>query len=186
MSVNQSVSVGRLTKDPELRYSPSGTPIVRFTVAVNRSFKREGEQEADFIGCVAFNKTAESLANFQKKGNLIAVVGRIQTGSYEGQDGKRIYTTDVIANEIQFLEPRSNDNAQNGGQQQQYNAPQQQYNAPLQQQYGQQPQYQQNQPNYQNGGQSNQPPQQNYSRVDEDPFANSKGPIEVDEDSLPF
>lgn len=174
MSVNNVVLCGRLTKDPELRYAPSGTPIVRFTVAVNRNFKREGEQEADFISCVAFNKTAESLANFQKKGNLIAVVGRIQTGSYE-KDGQRIYTTDVIANEIQFLEPRSSDNAQSGGQQQQYNAPQQQYNAPPQQQNNNQQSYQQNQP-----------PQQNYSRMDEDPFANSRGPIEVSEDDLPF
>ncbi|MEG0381313.1 MAG: single-stranded DNA-binding protein [Kurthia sp.] len=167
--INRVVLVGRLTKDPELRYSPSGVPMARFTIAVNRTFSSQsGEREADFIGCIAWRTQAENLANFMKKGSLIGVEGRIQTGSYEGQDGKRIYTTDVIADAIQFLEPRSEGNTQqnnSGGYQSQQNAPPQQ-----QSQHQQQPS--------QN--------QQNYSRVDEDPFANSKGPIEVSEDDLPF
>ena len=96
--INRVVLVGRLTKDPELRYTPSGVPMARFTVAVNRTFSnQQGEREADFIGCIAWRKQAENLANFMKKGSLVGVEGRIQTGSYEGQDGKRVYTTDVVA-----------------------------------------------------------------------------------------
>jgi single-strand DNA-binding protein len=106
--INRVVLVGRLTKDPELRYTPSGVPMTRFTVAVNRTFSnQQGEREADFIGCVAWRKQAENLANFMKKGSLIGVEGRIQTGSFEGQDGKRVYTTDVVADSVQFLEPRN-------------------------------------------------------------------------------
>ena len=104
--MNRTTLVGRLTKDPELRYTPSGVATVRFTIAVNRQFKTEGQPEADFINCVAWRKTAENLANFQKKGNLIGVDGRIQTGSYEGQDGKRVYTTDVLAESIQFYDKK--------------------------------------------------------------------------------
>ena len=110
--------VGRLTKDPELRYTPSGIATVRFTIAVNRQFKTEGQSDTDFINCVAWRKTAENLANFQKKGNLIGVDGRIQTGSYEGQDGKRVYTTDVLAESIQFYDKKSD--GQNAAQQNNY------------------------------------------------------------------
>lgn len=110
--------IGRLTKDPELKYSPSGTPIARFTIAVNNEFKKD---EADFINCVAFNKQAENLCNYQKKGSRIGVVGRIQTGSYEGQDGKRVYTTDVIANNIEYLDSKNQGESQSSNQQQNYN-----------------------------------------------------------------
>jgi len=166
--INRVVLVGRLTKDPELRYTQSGTATVKFTLAVNRRVKNDGQPDADFISCVAWIKTAENLANFQKKGNLIGLEGRIQTGSFEGQDGKRVYTTDVVAESIQFLE---RNNSQQGEQaqtqtNQQYGAPQQQ-----QQSLGQQQTYNQ---------------QQNYTRVDEDPFASSRGPMEVSEDDLPF
>ena len=187
--INRVVLVGRLTKDPELRYTPSGVPMARFTIAVNRTFSnQQGDREADFIGCIAWRKQAENLANFMRKGSLIGVEGRIQTGSFEGQDGKRVYTTDVVADAVQFLEPRSG-----GGTSQ--SAPNQQFGGGN---YGGgQPSYN-NQPNQQFGGapmqdsygsyQQNQPPQnqQNYTRMDEDPFANSKGPIEVSEDDLPF
>jgi single-strand DNA-binding protein len=114
--INRVVLVGRLTKDPELRYTPSGIATVRFTIAVNRTYSNnEGEKEADFINCVAWRKQAENLANFQRKGNLIGVEGRIQTGSFESE-GKRVYTTDVVADSIQFLEPKVRDNnqSQNG------------------------------------------------------------------------
>ncbi len=112
--INRVVLVGRLTKDPELRYTPNGIASCRFTLAVNRAFKSEGEQQADFIQCVAWRKQAENLANFQRKGNLLGVEGRIQTGSYEGQDGKRVYTTDVVADSIQFLEHKNgSESAQN-------------------------------------------------------------------------
>ena len=175
MSINNVTIVGRLTKDVELKYTPSGVPMVRFTVAVNRTFAdQSGERKADFINCIAWRKQAENIANFMRKGSLVGVSGRIETGSYEGQDGKRVYTTDVIAENVQFLEPRND-----GQTQQQPNAPQSQYQAPQQQQqsYQQQPQQQ---------TQYQQPPQQNNSRVNDDPFANSKGPIEVSEDDLPF
>lgn len=96
--------VGRLTKDPELKYTATGMAICKFTLAVNRDFTNQnGEREADFINCTAFKKTAENLANYQKKGSQIGVVGRIQTGSYEGQDGKRVFTTDVMIDRVEFL-----------------------------------------------------------------------------------
>ena len=120
--INRTVLVGRLTKDPELKYSNSGTAICRFVLAVNRAFKSQDGQEADFIIVVCFKKQAENVANFLKKGSLAGVDGRIQTGSYEGQDGKRVYTTEVVADSVQFLEPR-----QQGGQQGQGQAPQQNY-----------------------------------------------------------
>ena len=134
--MNITTLVGRLTKDPELRYTPSGVATVRFTIAVNRQFKTEGQPEADFINCVAWRKTAENLANFQKKGNLIGVDGRIQTGSYEGQDGKRVYTTDVLAESIQFFDKREQ------GQQQQHQDSYQQQTV-QQNNYQQQPMQQQ-------------------------------------------
>ena len=105
--INRVVLVGRLTKDPELKYTQTGIAVVRFTLAVNQPFKSEGEQKADFINCVAWRKQAENIANFLKKGSLAGVDGRISTGSYEGQDGKRVYTTEVVADSTQFLEPRN-------------------------------------------------------------------------------
>ncbi len=105
--INRTVLVGRLTKDPELKYTQSGIAVTRFTVACNRAFKNDGEQQADFISCVAWRKTAENTANFLKKGSLCGIEGRIQTGSFEGTDGKRVYTTEVVADSVQFLEPRS-------------------------------------------------------------------------------
>ena len=129
MSVNNVVLVGRLTKDVELRYTQSGMAVAKFILAVNRQFKKEGQPDADFITCTAFGKTAENLANFMRKGSQIGVVGNIQTGSYDDKDGKRVYTTDVICNNIQFLESRRE---QQGGQSQ-YQAPQPQYQAPKQQ-----------------------------------------------------
>lgn len=106
--INRIVLVGRLTKDPDLRYTPSGAAVARFTLAVNRTFTNvQGEKEADFINCTVWRKQAENTANFLKKGSLAGVEGRIQTGSYEGQDGKRVYTTEVVADSVQFLEPKN-------------------------------------------------------------------------------
>lgn len=103
--MNYSIIMGRLTADPELRYTPSNKAFTRITVAVNRSFKNEnGEVDADFISVVAWEKTAETIAKYFKKGNRIGVEGRIQTGSYEKEDGSRGYLTDVIANRIHFIE----------------------------------------------------------------------------------
>ncbi|WP_144511569.1 single-stranded DNA-binding protein [Bacillus sp. FJAT-22090] len=112
--INRVVLVGRLTKDVEIKYTPSGVAMARFTLAVNRTFKdANGEQQADFINIVVWRKQAENTANFLKKGSLAGVEGRIQTGSYEGQDGKRVYTTDVVADSVQFLEPKNGQANQN-------------------------------------------------------------------------
>src|SRR5690625_3279234 len=121
MSLNRVVLVGRLTRDPDLRYTSNGVAVANFTVAANRPFRKEGgEQEADFINCVAWRKAAENLAQYMKKGSMIGVDGRIQTRSYENQEGKMVYVTEVLAENIQFLESR------NSGQAQQNNQPQQQ------------------------------------------------------------
>ncbi|MGG2988711.1 single-stranded DNA-binding protein [Geobacillus stearothermophilus] len=101
--MNRVVLVGRLTKDAELRYTPSGVAVASFTLAVNRPFaNQQGEREADFVNVVAWRKTAENLANYTKKGSMIAVDGRIQTRSYE-KDGRRVYVTEVVADTVQFL-----------------------------------------------------------------------------------
>lgn len=106
--INNVVLVGRLTKDPELKYTQSGIASCRFTLAANRPFKTNGEQEADFINCVAWRKTAENMANFLKKGSLTGVEGRIQTSNFEGKDGNRVFMTEVVADSVQFLEPKNN------------------------------------------------------------------------------
>ena len=104
--MNKVILIGRLTKDPDVRYSQGNEPIAvaRYSLAVNRRFKKQGEQEADFINCVAFGKAAEFVEKFLKKGMQISIVGRIQTGSYTDKDGKKIYTTDVLVEEHYFTE----------------------------------------------------------------------------------
>lgn len=115
--INRVVLVGRLTKDPELRYTPSGVAVARFTLAVNRTFSNaSGEKETDFIQCQVWRKPAENAANFLKKGSLAGIEGRIQTGSYDGQDGKRVYTTEVVADSVQFLEPRNSSSNESSNQ----------------------------------------------------------------------
>ena len=102
--INNVVLVGRMTRDAELRYTPSNVAVATFTLAVNRTFKSQnGEREADFINVVMWRQQAENLANWAKKGSLIGVTGRIQTRSYENESGQRVYTTEVIADRIQFL-----------------------------------------------------------------------------------
>ena len=99
--MNSVSLIGRLTRDPEVRYSSgSQTAVAKFTLAVNRPFAKEGEQDADFIGITCFGKTAELVERYMSKGRMVGVTGRIQTGSYE-KDGRKVYTTDVIADEIQ-------------------------------------------------------------------------------------
>lgn len=106
--INRVILVGRLTKDPELRYTPSGVAVTKFILAVNRTFTNgQGEKEADFVNCTVWRKQAENVVNYLRKGSLTGIEGRIQTGSYEGADGKRVYTTEVVADSVQFLEPKS-------------------------------------------------------------------------------
>ncbi|WMJ80089.1 single-stranded DNA-binding protein [Clostridium sp. MB40-C1] len=103
--MNKVVLIGRLTKDPELRFTPgNGKAVASFTVAVDRKFSSSGQKEADFIPVVVWGKQAEATANYMSKGKLIGVSGRIQTRSYEAKDGTRRYVTEVIADEVQFLE----------------------------------------------------------------------------------
>lgn len=106
--LNNVSLVGRLTKDVELRYTPSNVAVATFTLAVNRTFKNEnGEREADFINCVMWRQQAENLANWAKKGALIGITGRIQTRSYDNQQGQRVYVTEVVAEQFQLLESRN-------------------------------------------------------------------------------
>ncbi|HFC9206815.1 TPA: single-stranded DNA-binding protein [Clostridium perfringens] len=106
--MNKVVLIGRLTKDPELRFAAgSGTAVVRFTLAVNRQFKKD---EADFISCIAFGKTGETIAQYITKGRQLAISGNIRTGSYEAQDGTRRYTTDVVVESFDFIDSSNREN----------------------------------------------------------------------------
>ncbi|KTW21304.1 single-stranded DNA-binding protein [Staphylococcus xylosus] len=112
--INRVVLVGRLTKDPEFRTTPSGVNIAKFTLAVNRTFTNaQGEREADFINVVVFRKQAENVNNYLFKGHLAGVDGRIQSRSYENKEGQRVFVTEVVADSVQFLEPKNNGQANN-------------------------------------------------------------------------
>ncbi|KAA9317822.1 single-stranded DNA-binding protein [Streptococcus anginosus] len=107
--INNVVLVGRLTRDAELRYTPQNQAVATFNLAVNRNFKNQsGEREADFINVVIWRQQAENLANWTKKGSPIGITGRIQTRSYENQQGQRVYVTEVVADSFQILEKRDN------------------------------------------------------------------------------
>ena len=110
--MNKVILMGRLTRDPEVRYSQSNTgdgqmAIARYTLAVDRRFNRNGDQSADFIGCVAFGRSAEFAEKYLKQGTKIAITGRIQTGSYTNKDGNKVYTTDVVVEEQEFAESKA-------------------------------------------------------------------------------
>ena len=109
--MNKVFLVGRLTRDPELRYGANNNAVMRTAIAVDRTFANQnGEREADFINITAFGNRAETMKKYLTKGSQIAVSGRIQTGSYDDKDGKKVYTTDVIIDEFQFLDSRSSRN----------------------------------------------------------------------------
>jgi len=111
--LNRIILIGRLTKDPELRYTPNGKAVASFTLAVDRPFKNQrGEREADFINIVVWGTQAENSANYLAKGKLAAVDGRLQIRSFDGQDGQRRWVTEVVADNVRFLSPKSSqDNA---------------------------------------------------------------------------
>ena len=122
MGLNNCVLLGRITRDPELRYTAgTGNAMARFTVAINRNYNKEKKEEemtagrpvADFIGCIAWGKTAELVASYLAKGRQVAIQGRIQTSSYEGQDGNRVYRTDVVADRVEFIGGNSNNQGNN-------------------------------------------------------------------------
>ncbi|MEJ7541953.1 single-stranded DNA-binding protein [Staphylococcus intermedius] len=122
--INRVVLVGRLTKDPEFRTTPSGVSVATFTLAVNRNFKsKNGEQQVDFINCIVFRKQAENVNNYLNKGNLAGVDGRLQSRSYENKEGNRVFVTEVVCDSVQFLEPKNNNQSNNQPQQQRGQAP---------------------------------------------------------------
>lgn len=111
--LNRAILTGRLTRDPELRYTTSGTAVVQATIAVDRQFKnQQGEREADFINLVIWRKAAENFANFTHKGSLIGIDGRIQTRAYENKQGQRVYATEINVDNFSLLEPRQDNNQQ--------------------------------------------------------------------------
>ena len=112
--MNKVIEIGRLVRDPEIRYSQgaSSTCIARYTLAVDRKFKQEGQPTADFINCIAFGKLGEFAEKYLRQGIKIAITGRIQTGSYTNKDGQKVYTTDVVVEEQEFCESKSQSNSQ--------------------------------------------------------------------------
>ncbi|WP_394856104.1 single-stranded DNA-binding protein [Staphylococcus borealis] len=122
--INRVILVGRLTKDPEYRQTQSGVSTATFTLAVNRTFKnKNGEREVDFINVVVFRQQADNVNNYLSKGQLAGVDGRIQSRSYENQEGRRIFVTEIVADSVQFLEPKNNNQQNNQPQQQRGQAP---------------------------------------------------------------
>ncbi len=169
--INRVVLVGRLTKEPEYRVTPSGVQVATFTLAINRTFTNQnGERQADFINCVVFRTPAENVNKYLNKGNLAGIEGRLQSRSYENNEGKRVYVTEVVCDSVQFLEPKSNNQQQSNYQRPQYN----------QQQGYQQQNYQQ--PNNYQQPQNNQYP----APQQHNPFTNANGPIDINDDDLPF
>lgn len=162
--LNRVILVGRLTKDPDLRYTPNGVAVATFTLAVNRPFANQGTREADFLNIVIWRKQAENVANYLRKGSLAGVDGRLQTRNYEGQDGKRVYVTEVLAESVQFLEPRNSGGEQRNSFNQQ----------PVGAGFG-------NQGSSNSGNQGN----SGFTKND-DPFSNVGQPIDISDDDLPF
>ncbi|MFZ3103019.1 MAG: single-stranded DNA-binding protein [Desulfitobacteriaceae bacterium] len=107
--LNRVVLIGRLTKDPELRYTPNGVAVANFTLAIDRNYKNaQGEKETDFIPCVVYRQLAELVTNYLSKGKLAAVDGRIQVRTFTGQDGQKRWVTEIIAEDVRFLSPKDN------------------------------------------------------------------------------
>lgn len=157
--INRVVLVGRLTRDPELRYTPNGVAVANFGIAVNRPFtNQQGEREADFLNCVVWRRQAENVANYLKKGSLAGIDGRIQSRSYENQEGRRVNVVEVQAESVQFLEPR---NASGGASRSPYEG---------NQSFGGQ-------------GQDQSRPSTN---LNDSPFADDGQPVDISDDDLPF
>lgn len=174
--INRVVLVGRLTKDPEYRVTPSGVQVATFTLAINRSYtNQQGEREADFINCVVFRRPAENVNNYLSKGSLAGVEGRLQSRSYENQEGRRVYVTEVVCDSVQFLEPKGANQRQSGNDNQSYNQNNNEF-----QNYGQDFGGNQQQ------GQKAPSNQQSNNQQSSNPFANANGPIDISDDDLPF
>jgi single-strand DNA-binding protein len=167
--LNRIILIGRLTRDPELRYTPAGVAVTQFTLAVDRNFTgQNGEREADFIPVVTWRQLAETCANYLRKGRLTAVEGRIQVRNYENNEGKRVYVTEVIADNVRFLESSQN---REGGNNTSSGA-----SVPEEPAFG-------------GGGNSGRGNSNNVSRNNnnnQDPFSGDGKPIDISDDDLPF
>lgn len=108
--MNRVILIGRLTRNPELRYTPAGVAVTTFTLAVDRAFKNDGKREADFINIVVWRQLAETVASYLKKGRLTAVQGAIQVRNYDNNEGKRVYVTEIVADDVKFLDSGNNEN----------------------------------------------------------------------------
>ncbi|AMA74552.1 single-stranded DNA-binding protein [Aneurinibacillus thermoaerophilus] len=154
--MNRVVLLGRLTKDPELRYTPNGTAVVTFTLAVDRRMtNQQGERETDFLPIVVWSKLAELCAQYLKKGQQAAVEGRIQVRNYENKEGRRVYVTEIIADNVQFLGGRQGQSSDES------------YSSGFERSAGF------------DGGHSR-------DSFDDNPFANDQRPIDISDDDLPF
>ena len=160
--MNKVFLIGRLTRDPELRYTSSNLPVATFTVAVNRNFANQaGEREADFINIVVWRKQAENVKNYLNQGSQVAIDGRLQTRSYDGEDGKKRYVTEVIADNVEFLGSRNSSNNSNNMNSSASNA------GPTPYDFGD-------------------APEPKGTDVDSNPFADFGNSIEISDDELPF
>lgn len=159
--LNRVVLVGRLTKDPEYRVTQSGIAVASFTLAVNRTFTNaNGERQADFINCIVFRKQADNVNTYLHKGSLAGVDGRLQSRSYENQEGRRVFVTEVVCESVQFLEPK---NSRNGGDH-----------------YDDYPQAQKT------NDYAEREKKAQETMPGNNPFANADGPIDISDDDLPF
>ncbi|GGI98100.1 single-stranded DNA-binding protein [Paenibacillus hunanensis] len=160
--LNRVILIGRLTKDPELRYTPAGVAVAQFTLAIDRPFKgQDGEREVDFIPVVVWRQLAETCANYLRKGRLTAIEGRIQVRNYENNEGKRVYVTEVVADNVRFLESSRDSSSHSGG-------------------YSEETSH--------GGGNSNnnRSSRNSSSRNNRDPFHDDGKPIDISDDDLPF
>ena len=192
--INNTTLVGRLTRNPELRYTGSGIAVLSFSLAVERNYTNsQGERETDFINCVAWRGTAETLSNFAVKGSLIGITGNIQTRNYENNEGRTIYVTEVVVDNFQMLEPKSvtdNRRTQAGGGQQNSNNSNNSYGNNSN--YNNSNNYSNNnnqsqQSNNSNTGNKNENP---FANVDfnnnDDPFESNDDVTDISDDDLPF
>lgn len=160
--LNRVVLVGRLTRDPELRVSPSNVAVANFNLAVNRPYTdKNGERGADFINCVVFRKPAENLQKYVSKGSLVGIEGRVQTRNYENKEGQRVYVTEVVCDSVQYLDTKGSNSDTGNNQQGNYSNDRQQQSGSNNVSYGTQ-------------------------KNDDNPFKNSSGGIDLADDDLPF
>ncbi|WP_371851210.1 single-stranded DNA-binding protein [Companilactobacillus musae] len=168
--INRAVLVGRLTRDPELRYTANGAAVASFTVAVNRQFTNsQGEREADFINCTIWRKAAENFANLMHKGTLVGIDGRLQTRNYENKQGNRVYVTEVVVDNFSLLESRTDRKPTDGQQSKSINSNDFSGKGADDQQK-------------QNTNQTH----SNTNQTNSDPFADNSKPIDISDDDLPF